>query len=75
MSEDASVDAAVEQVTQEVKDVKLENGSAPGALNGTANKAEGAISLKVLYRNILPTNRYQSLDSFNKVYSVLLSSS
>lgn len=54
MSEDASVDAAVEQVTQEVKDVKLENGSAPGALNGTANKAEGAISLKVLYRNILP---------------------
>lgn len=50
MSEDASVDAAVEQVTQEVKDVKLENGSAPGALNGTANKAEGAISLKDAFK-------------------------
>lgn len=46
MSETAQADAAVDQVTQEVKDVKLENGTAPGATNGTA-KAE-AISLKVI---------------------------
>lgn len=53
MSEAQAVDAAVEQVTQEVKDVKLENGTAPGAVNGTANKAEGAISFKVIHVLIL----------------------
>ncbi|KAJ8713518.1 hypothetical protein PYW07_013888 [Mythimna separata] len=48
MSEAAQADAAVEQVTQEVKDVKLENGTAPGATNGTA-KAE-AITLKDAFK-------------------------
>lgn len=38
MSEDQA--AAVEQVTQEVKDVKLENGTAAGAANGTPTKNE-----------------------------------
>nr|XP_021181421.2 tubulin polymerization-promoting protein homolog [Helicoverpa armigera] len=50
MSEGAQADAAVEQVTQEVKDVKLENGTAPGALNGTANKSEGTIPLKDAFK-------------------------
>lgn len=53
MSDDAQVDASVEQVTQEVKDVKLENGTAAGAVNGTTNKGEGAITLKVNKANIL----------------------
>lgn len=60
MSESAQADAAVEQVTQEVKDVKLENGTAPGATNGTAKAAE-AISLKVIRRNFtkVPTLVFQ----------------
>lgn len=40
---------AVEQVTQEVKDIKLENGSAPGAANGTP-KEDNAIPFKVNIR-------------------------
>lgn len=47
MSEEAHA-ADVEQVTQEVKDVKLENGTAPGATNGTPTKSEhNAIPFKV----------------------------
>lgn len=45
MSEANGADA-VEQVAQEVKDIKLENGSAPGAANGTP-KEDNAIPFKV----------------------------
>jgi hypothetical protein len=43
---DESAQGAVEQITQEVKDVKLENGA---AANGTPPKNEdgGAVSFKV----------------------------
>lgn len=41
---------AVEQVTQEVKDIKLENGSASGAVNGNSNKEDGAISFKDAFK-------------------------
>lgn len=49
MSAEAKSVEAAEQVTQEVKDMKLENGSAPGAANGTPTKSEdnGGMSLKV----------------------------
>lgn len=40
---------AVEQVTQEVKDIKLENGSAPGATNGTP-KEDNAIPFKDAFK-------------------------
>lgn len=44
-----SEEQAVEQVTQEVKDVKLENGTAPGAANGTSNKNDdNVIPFKVI---------------------------
>ncbi|XP_059053972.1 tubulin polymerization-promoting protein homolog [Achroia grisella] len=41
---------AVEQVTQEVKDVKLENGTAAGAANGTATKDDNAIPFKDAFK-------------------------
>lgn len=41
MSEDNA--KAVEQVTQEVKDVKLENGTAPGSANGTPSKNDDSV--------------------------------
>ena len=51
-----SEEQAVEQVTQEVKDVKLENGTAPGAANGTPNKNDNnAIPFKVIFLMILST--------------------
>ncbi|CAG4947611.1 unnamed protein product [Parnassius apollo] len=40
MSEQSRAQDTVEQVTQNVKDVKLENGSSPGAANGTPSKNE-----------------------------------
>lgn len=41
MSGDAEeVNSAVEQVTQEVKAVKIENGAATEATNGTPNKSD-----------------------------------
>ncbi|CAF4822408.1 tubulin polymerization-promoting protein homolog isoform X2 [Pieris napi] len=42
---------AVEQVSQGVKDVKLENGSAPGAANGTPTKTDdNAIPFKDIFK-------------------------
>lgn len=50
-TEAQNTDAAVEQVTQEVKDVKLENGNAPGASNGTSSKSEdSALSFKEAFK-------------------------
>lgn len=50
-TEAQNTDAAVEQVTQEVKDVKLENGNAPGASNGTSSKSEdNALSFKEAFK-------------------------
>lgn len=50
MSEGSAPDA-VEQVTQEVKDVKLENGTAPGAANGTpAKNDDNAIPFKDAFK-------------------------
>ncbi|XP_013190650.2 tubulin polymerization-promoting protein homolog [Amyelois transitella] len=44
-------ESAVEQVTQEVKDVKLENGSAPGASNGTSSgNSDNVISFKDAFK-------------------------
>ncbi|KAG7296155.1 hypothetical protein JYU34_021254 [Plutella xylostella] len=57
MSEEAAAVAApaqdaVEQVTQEVKEVKLENGAAPGAeaTNGTPAKNENAVPFKDAFK-------------------------
>lgn len=47
MSDGAQTAKAVEEVTEGVKDVKLENGNASGALNGNSNKEDGSISFKV----------------------------
>ncbi|XP_028031124.1 TPPP family protein CG45057-like [Bombyx mandarina] len=50
-TEAQNTDAAVEQMTQEVKDVKLENGNAPGASNGTSSKSEdSALSFKEAFK-------------------------
>lgn len=59
MSEEAQAAGAVEEVTEAVKDVKLENGNAPGALNGTPTKEDEAIPFKVP-TDLLPTASFVS---------------
>ncbi|KAI8426226.1 hypothetical protein MSG28_005145 [Choristoneura fumiferana] len=49
MSDAASTPDAVEQVTQDVKAVKLENGAAPGAANGTKPE-DNAVSFKDAFK-------------------------
>lgn len=55
MSEVPSTPDAVEQVTQDVKAVKLENGAAPGAANGTKPE-DNAVSFKVTGTIVLRDN-------------------
>lgn len=49
MSESNGADA-VEQVAQEVKDIKLENGNAPRAANGTPSKEDNAVPFKDAFK-------------------------
>ncbi|CAB3262285.1 unnamed protein product [Arctia plantaginis] len=50
MSDGAQTTKAVQEVTEGVKDVKLENGNASGAVNGTSNKEDGSISFKEAFK-------------------------
>ncbi|CAK1556290.1 unnamed protein product [Leptosia nina] len=50
MSAEQAQEAAVEQVAQGVKDVKLENGAAPGAANGTTKSDDNPIPFKDIFK-------------------------